>query len=150
MGRKKGPLGSLDVEDQEAKSKVSLVLDVLAGEKSISEACRQTGIQPMQYYKLEERMVRAMLAAATLKPGRGRRKDPLAEASALATETDELRKEHRRLKSLVRVSKKLFKTGRRKPRKTGPRGPKPGSPSPLAATEPRKPGRPALTATTAK
>ena|SRR5687767_12802749 len=145
MRRKKGPLGSLDVEDQEAKSKVSLVLDVLAGEKSISEACRQTGIKPMQYYKLEERMVRAMFAAATVKPGRGRRKDPLAEASALATETDELRKEHRRLKSLVRVSKKLFKTSRRKPRKTGPGRPKEG---PLASpvTEPRRPGRPPMAA----
>lgn len=147
MRRKKGPLGSLDVEDQEAKSKVSLVLDVLAGEKSISEACRQTGIKPMQYYKLEERMVRAMFAAATVKPGRGRRKDPLAEASALATQTEDLRQEHRRLKSLVRVTKKLFRTGRRKARKTGPGRPREGSPVQSAPTETRKPGRPALTAT---
>ena len=95
-------------------------------------------------------MVRAMFAAATVKPGRGRRKDPLAEASALATQTEDLRQEHRRLKSLVRVTKKLFKTGRRKARKTGPRRPKEGSPVQSAATEPRKPGRPALTAATAQ
>lgn len=145
MRRKKGPLGSLEVENPEAKTKVALVLEILAGEKSIAEACRQTGIKPMQYYKLEERMVRAMLAAAVVKPGKGRWKDPMAEASALATETEELRQEHRRLKSLVRVSKKLFKAGRRRGRKTGPGRPKEASPE-SPATEPRRPGRPSVTA----
>ena len=151
MRRKKQPLDGMDEEDQAAKAKVSVVLEVLAGETTIAEACRQAGVKPIHYYKLEERMVRAMVATAKLKPGRGRRKDPLAEATNLASETEALRQEHRRMQSLLRISKKLLRSGTRKPRKT-PLGRPPkvaptaeGSPIP---TEPRRPGRPPLAATT--
>src|SRR5471030_1695841 len=119
MKRKKGPLDSLDVEDKDAKAKVSLVLTVLSGEKSIAEACRETGLKPILYYKLEERMVRAMVATAAMLALRGRRKDPLREATSLAEETEQLRQEHRRLQSLMRISKKLLRGRGRKPRKNG-------------------------------
>jgi hypothetical protein len=147
MKRKKQPLESLDVEDKDAKAKVSLVLTVLAGEKSISEACRETGLKPLSYYKLEERMVRAMVATAKMPALRGRRKDPLSEANSLAEETAQLRQEHRRLQSLMRISKKLLRTGARRGRKPGPGRPKQAiSPGTAAETpEPaRRPGRPPL------
>ena len=91
MRRRKGPLEAMEVEDQDAKGKVSLVLTVLAGEKSIAEACRETGLKPLTYYKLEERMVRAMVATAKLPVLRGKMKDPMAEATSLAEETAQLR-----------------------------------------------------------
>jgi transposase-like protein len=145
MKRKKGPMDNLDVEDKDAKAKVSLVLTVLSGEKSIAEACRETGFKPILYYKLEERMVRAMVATAAMPALRGRRKDPLVEATSLAQETEQLRQEHRRLQSLMRISKKLLRKGARRGRKPGPGRPK-GSTAPLAeGTEPaRRPGRPPL------
>jgi hypothetical protein len=147
MKRKKGPLESMDVADQDAKGKVSLVLSVLAGEKSIAEACRETGLKPLTYYKLEERMVRAMVATAKMPVLRGKRKDPLAEATSLAEETAQLRQEHRRLQSLMRISKKLLRAGARKPRKNGLGRPKasPGPETPAGTPEaPRRPGRPPL------
>ena len=147
MKRRKGPLEGMEVEDQQAKGKVSLVLTVLAGEKSIAEACRETGLKPLTYYKLEERMVGAMLAVAKMPAVRGKRKDPLAEATTLAQETADLRQEHRRLQSLMRISKKLFRTGGRKPRKNGPGRPKqaiPGGAPPETPEAPRRPGRPPL------
>ena len=145
MRRKKGPLDMVEVEDQDAKGKVSLVLTVLAGEKSIAEACRETGLTPITYYKLEERMVRAMVATAKMPALRGRRKDPLTEATSLAEETTQLRQEHRRLQSLMRISKKLLRTGARKRRKNGPGRPKQTIPAETPAQTPevpRRPGRP--------
>ena len=135
MRRKKEPLDLVDVKDQEAKAKVALVLEVLSGEKSIAQACRDKGIAPILYYKLEERLVRAMVVSASMPPSRGRRKDPLTEARTLVSETEELRLEHRRMQSLVRVSKKLFRSGRKPRGKRGPgRPPKAASPETPAAT----------------
>jgi molybdenum-dependent DNA-binding transcriptional regulator ModE len=149
MKRRKGPLESMDVKDEEAKGKVSLVLEVLSGEKSIAQACKETGLKPLSYYKLEERMVGAMLDAAKMPVLRGRRKSPMAEATSLSQQTEELRQEHRRIKSLVRITKRLFRQRTRKMRKNGPGRPKgPILTSPPAEPEaaaPRRPGRPPAT-----
>ena len=145
MSRKKNPLETLEIEDQDAKGKVSLVLTVLSGEKSISEACRETGLKPLSYYKLEERMLRAMLASASMPSLRGRRKDPLSQASSLVEETAQLREEHRRLQSLMRISKKLLRGRGRKHRKNGPGSPRKGIGASTETAEPaRRPGRPPL------
>ncbi len=125
MKRKRSPLSKLANEDKVAKAKVAAVLEVLSGEKTISKACQESGLKPIAYYKLEERMVQAMLAAASMPPRRGKRRDPAAEASWLAEETETLRQEHRRLSALMRVSNKLFRTRLRKtklgrPPKTAP------------------------------
>lgn len=114
MKRKRSPLSKLENEDKVAKAKVSAVLEVLAGEKTISKACQESGLKPIAYYKLEERMIQAMLAAAAMPPRRGKRRDPALEASWLAEETETLRQEHRRLSALMRVSNKLFKSRLRK------------------------------------
>lgn len=150
MRRKKGPLEKIEVEDPQAKAKVSLVLQVLSGEKTISAACKDTGIQPVQYYKLEEKMVQAMVLAAKMPPRRGRGKDPMVEASSLAEKTEELRQEHRRMQSLMRISRKLLNLGARKPRKNGPRKPKTGLPGESATSpeaEPRRAAKPDQEAT---
>jgi len=147
MKRKKGPLDNLEVEDKDAKAKVSLVLTVLSGEKSIAEACRETGFKPILYYKLEERMVQAMVATAKMPALRGRRKDPLVEATSLAEETAQLRQEHRRLQSLMRISKKLLRKGARRGRKPGPGRSKQAISLGTSAETPepaRRPGRPPL------
>jgi transposase-like protein len=150
--RRKQPLDRMEEKDQEAKGKVSLVLEVLSGEKSIAQACKETGLKPLQYYKIEDRMVQAMLGAAKMPAVRGKRRDPLAEATTLAQQTEELRQEHRRVKSLVRITKKLFRRGTRKVRKNGPgkpKGPIPQETSTPAGETPRRPSRPPLHSQTA-
>lgn len=143
MKRKKQPLERIAVTDEAAKAKVALVLEVLSGEKSIGKACEETGINMLQYYKLEEKMLRAMMEAALMPSMRRRGPSPAAEATTLAAETEALRAEHRRMRSLVRVSRKLLGLGTGKPRKTALRGPKtevsPGLP---AAEMPKRRGRP--------
>lgn len=138
MKRKRSPLSKLENEDKVAKAKVSAVLEVLAGEKTISKACQESGLKPIAYYKLEERMIQAMLAAASMPPRRGKRRDPALEASWLAEETETLRQEHRRLSALMRVSNKLFKARLRKtklgrpPKATHPSSPPGKTPAPTA------------------
>jgi hypothetical protein len=136
MTRRKDPLENLAPEDKEAKGKVAMVLSILAGERSISEACREMGLQPLSYYRLEERMLRSMLATAKMPARRGRQKDPLAESSELVSETEELRREHRRLQSLMRVTRKLAagpKRGPGRPRKAVSTPPAPETPHRKAA-----------------
>lgn len=131
MRRKVNPLSKLPVTEEEAKAKVSLVLQVLSGEKSISEACRDTGLKPLSYYKLEERLLRGMLLAASMpRAARGRSKDPAKEANEIAAQTEELREEHRRMQSLVRITRRLFRS--RDP-KGGPKKSKTPAPTPAAS-----------------
>jgi transposase-like protein len=147
MKRKKQPLDRMEVTDAPAKAKVAMVLEVLSGEKPISQACQETGLKPLQYYKLEEKMIRAMLSAALLPNGAGRHRASGAATAAIAEETESLRQEHRRMKSLVRVSRKLLGLGAGKNRKYGPRKAKTSelAQTPPAAPEaPRRPGRPPL------
>lgn len=111
MKRKVMPLEKIEVTDPDSKGKVAAVLAVLAGEKSISDVCRESELKPIQYYKLEGRMIEAMLAAVKMPATRGRRRSALDEATTLSEKTELLRQEHRRLSSLMRVSKKLVKLG---------------------------------------
>jgi len=134
MRRRINPLSRLPVTDEEAKAKVSLVLQVLSGEKSISEACRDTGMKALSYYKLEERLLRGMFVAASM-PGamRGRSKDPAKEANQIAAQTEELRQEHRRMQSLVRITRRLFRTGGARGGPKGPRKARTPAPAPAAS-----------------
>ena len=115
--RKKQPMEQVQIADAQAKAKVSIVLQVLSGEKSIAAVCKEAGMNALQYYKLEGKMISAMANAASLPTTRGKKRDPMEAAAELAQQTDQLRQEHRRMQSLLRVSRKLLKTRRRGPRK---------------------------------
>lgn len=97
------------------RTKVAAVLLVLSGEKTIKQVCEETGLRPLQYYKLEERIIAAMISAVKLPEGRRKGGDPLTEATSLARRTEALRQEHRKMQTLVRLSRKLFRMT------TGPR-----------------------------
>jgi hypothetical protein len=81
MIRRISPVDRLQVTDEDAKAKMLLVLGVVSGDQTISEACRQAGVQALTYYKLEERLMGGMYQAALMPPARrGRRsKGPAAE-----------------------------------------------------------------------
>lgn len=161
MKRRKMPLERLDVTDPEAKAKVMLVLQVLSGEKTINGACREVGLLPLQYYKLEDKMVRAMVERACLPAGAPRR-DGAEEIRTLSEETEALRQEQRRMQSLVRITRKVLGLKNRRPRKTSPGRPKeavltqelapaadpvPGVPTPEPVKAPARRGRPPLNPT---
>lgn len=145
--KKAAPLDRLAVTDAAAKAKVAAVLAVLSGEKAISEVCRETGLQPLQYYKLETRLVEAMVATAGMPSSGRRRRSPVAEAATLAEKTEQLRQEHRRMQCLLRVSRKLLRPPKRA--RKGPGRPPKASP-PQAQTVPvtavKKPIRPTTAA----
>lgn len=120
----------LEVENPEVKARVLAVLQALSGEKSVSEICRETGLQLIQYYKLEGQIVKGMVMAAEASLVRGRRRNPLMESKDLEERNRRLRQEVLRSQAMLRLSRKLFRiSGGR--RKSGPRRGRP----PKAATE---------------
>lgn len=121
----------LQVENPEVKARVLAVLQALSGEKSVAEICRETGLQMIQYYKLEGQLVKGMVMAAEASLVKGRRRNPLLESKDLEERNRRLRQEVLRSQAMLRLSRKLFKiTGAR--RKYGPRM---GRPPKTAAPE---------------
>jgi hypothetical protein len=112
MIRRISPVDRLKVTDEEAKAKMVLVLGVVSGNQTISDACRESGLKAISYYKLEERLMGGMYQAALMPPGRRGRpsKDLASEANQIAAETEELRREYRRMQSLVRITRRIFRT----------------------------------------
>ena len=117
--------------DEMAKAKVLAVLQGLSGEKTIAQICRETGLKPMAYYKMEGQMVKAMMMAAQASSENGQKSKALLESDSLLSRNEALRKENLRIQSMLRLTKKLFRNGPKRRR----RGRKPG----------RKPGRPPKT-----
>ena len=129
MRKRRNPSEKLQVENPEVKARVLAVLQALSGEKSVSEICRETGLQLIQYYKLEGQLLKGMIMAAEASLVRGRRRNSLLESKDLEERNLRLRQEVLRSQSMLRLSRKLFKI-------TGPRrkyGPRMGRPPKAAA-----------------
>lgn len=135
----------MQVEDPQVKARVLAVLQALSGDKAISKICEETGLKPMQYYKLESQMLKGMMMAAQSSVEGGRRTSSLADSASLQERNQRLRQENLKMQSLLRLTKKLFKMGRRTRKtglKPGPGRPKktdlasrPQTPSPAAASK---------------
>lgn len=120
MRKRRNPSEKLQVENPEVKARVLAVLQALAGEKTVAEICRETGLQIIQYYKLEGQLLKGMVMAAEASLVRGRRRNPLLESKDLEERNLRLRQEVLRTQAMLRLSRKLFKiTGPR--RKYAPR-----------------------------
>ena len=133
MPRRKNPAEKLEVQNPEVKARVIAVLQALSGEKTISELCQETGLKQIQYYKLEGQLLKGMVMAAEASLAGGRQRNPLLESQDLAERNRRLRQEVLRTQSMLRLTRKLFKTG--------PRGPKNGlrrgrPPKAIAAPKP--------------
>lgn len=120
MRKRRNPAEKLEVENPEVKARVLAVLQALSGEKTVAEICRETGLQMIQYYKLEGQLMKGMVMAAEASLARGRRRNPLLESKDLEERNRRLRQEVLRSQAMLRLSRKLFRiTGNR--RKPGPR-----------------------------
>jgi hypothetical protein len=126
----------MEVEEPQVKARVLAVLQALSGEKSITEICHETGLKPVQYYKLEDQMVKGMVMAAQASLTRGRRRNPLAEARDLEDRNVTLRQENQRMQALLRLTRKLFKTPPRGRKTAIPKRGRPPKPQTTKAQAP--------------
>lgn len=92
----KGPEVVGDLEgSEEAKQRAKAVLEVLAGKKSVSEACRDLGITEGRFYRVREESLQGLVNALEPKPlGR-----PPADKPAVDEEKQKLKEELDRLKT---------------------------------------------------
>jgi transposase-like protein len=128
--RKRNLESKVEVDQPEVKARVLAVLQSLSGEKTIAEICQETGLKPIQYYKLESQMINGMIFAAQSSLARRKGLNPLMETSNLEERNRQLRQENLRVQSMLRLTRKLFRVGRK------PRGPgrPPGKRPPKAAS----------------
>lgn len=88
-----------------AKRKMALVLEAIAGLRTIQSACTELGIAVPQYYALETRMLQAMIDA--LEPRkRGRKVDVVAELERQRKAYVDLERELMRVQALYRTTQR--------------------------------------------
>lgn len=92
-------------DSEQAKARAALVLEVLAGERTATEAAAEIGVTMTSYYKLEDRAVAGMVEAMKKVP-RGPRRNYDREIEKLERECRRLERECRRTQALLRVSQK--------------------------------------------
>lgn len=86
-----------------AKQHLLVILEVLGGGLSTTEASEAMGVTASRYYQLETRALQGMLSS--LEPrARGPQKTPEREIKALLLEQKRLEKELRKAQSLLRVA----------------------------------------------
>lgn len=112
--------------DAVARSRCLMLLSVLSGEKSVTEAIKEAKIYRPTYYQLETRALNAMLAALNPLAPRGGSADLSAAAARieqLQRQVKHLEQEKRRTQRLLLLTRKSI----RAPLTTGRRGRPPKS-----------------------
>lgn len=93
--------------DEGAKRSAALVLEVLAGLRTPSEASGALGITTMRYYVLERRALEGMVQALQPRP-RGKRRRPEDALQQAGREKVRLERENGRLQALVRAAQRTI------------------------------------------
>ena len=127
--RKRGGFQKLRVDDGdgEAKRLAAIILEVLAGGRTPTEAAEALGVSPPRYYALEQRALDGLLAACRRRP-RGRTKTPQRELEKLQGDVRRLERECGRWQALLRAAQ----------RTVGIAPPKPVKPEPGRKGRPRR------------
>jgi hypothetical protein len=103
MNRKPLPI----IGDRESKRLAAVILEVLAGARTPTQAAQAVAVSLPRYYLLETRAI-AGLMNACIPRGKGRQRGPQHEAAALKKENDRLRQELSRQQSLVRLTQRTI------------------------------------------
>jgi hypothetical protein len=98
--------GPFAAASREARQLAAVILEVLAGAQSPSEAGRALGISVARYYQLEVRALAGLLAACEDRRRKGRGPLPGGELAALRRECAQLRRECARQQALVRATRR--------------------------------------------
>lgn len=90
---------------REAQRVAALILEVLAGARTPTQAAQALNASVPRYYQLEKRALEGLVEACEAKP-RGRQPSADKELSALRREQERLQREVTRQQSLVRVTQR--------------------------------------------
>jgi hypothetical protein len=119
------PKSVKDDASREAKKMAAILLDVLAGSRTPTQAAETLGVSLPRYYQLESRGLDGLLMACEPRP-RGRQTSSKAADETLRRDNERLRREVSRQQSLVRLTQRTIgvvppppvkPTGKRKARK---------------------------------
>lgn len=114
-----------DDASREARKTAAILLDVLAGSRTPTQAAETLGVSLPRYYQLESRGLDGLLMACEPRP-RGRQTSSKAADETLRRDNERLRRELSRQQSLVRLTQRTLgvappppvkTTGKRKPRR---------------------------------
>jgi hypothetical protein len=94
--------------DETAKQTAAMILEVLAGLRSTTEAAQALGISSMRYYVLERRAMEGLVQALAPRP-KGKRKQPESTVEGLRRDKKRLEREVGRLQALVRAAQRTMK-----------------------------------------
>jgi hypothetical protein len=90
---------------KEAKRLAAVILEVLAGMRTLPQAAEALQMSLPRYYQLEARGLRGLLEACEPKP-KGRQANPAHEMAMIQRENERLQRELNRQQSLVRLSQR--------------------------------------------
>lgn len=119
------PKAAKEEASREAKRMAAILLDVLAGSRTPTQAAETLGVSLPRYYQLESRGLDGLLMACEPRP-RGRQTSSQAADETLRRDNERLRRELSRQQSLVRLTQRTIgvappapakPTGKRKARK---------------------------------
>jgi hypothetical protein len=119
---------------RDAKRVAAAILEVLAGQRTPTQAAQAISVSVPRYYQLEAYGLRGLLAACEPKP-RGRQVNLSADLAALRQQNERLQRDLMRQQSLVRLTQRV----------TGLSAPVPAPAKDGKKTRKRKPAARALT-----
>ena len=120
--------------DEIAQRRTLMILEVLSGQKPVTDAIEEAEISRGHYYQLEERALKAMLEAMEPGTGPGRPPETTTRLLQLEEKVKELETDKRRLERLLSMTRKVLRPGPLKTAQGRPRLAKAGrSDSPPSA-----------------
>ena len=91
----------------DSRKLAAVILEVLAGARTPTDAATATGVSLPRYYALEARALAGLVEACEPQP-RGKRRSAESECAGLRRELDRARKESARFQALVRVAQRTI------------------------------------------
>jgi hypothetical protein len=105
---------------REARQLAAVILDVLAGSRTPTQAAEALSLSLPRYYQLEARALAGLIDACEPRP-RGRQVEVSAELARANKEVDRLKRELSRTQALVRLTQRTIGVAAPAPEKQGTR-----------------------------
>lgn len=97
--------------DEIAQRRTLMILEVLSGEKPVTDAIEQAKISRGHYYQLEEKALKAILTAMEPGASPGRPPETTTRILQLEERVQELEADKRRLERLLSMTRKVLRPG---------------------------------------
>src|SRR5882724_5029086 len=97
--------------DEIAQRRTLMILEVLSGQKPVTDAIEQAKISRGHYYQLEERALKAILTAMEPGTSPGRPPETTTRLLQLEEKVKELESDKRRLERLLSMTRKVLRPG---------------------------------------